>query len=67
MIKLWQKNLSYLAASMIAQANDLILCGKTSPKRANRTGPTPRAYANPAQMTQTGSKISTITFNVSLS
>ena len=52
-------SITYLAESITAQAKDLILWGRISPSNANRTGPTPRANANPVRITQMGIKAST--------
>lgn len=52
------KNDLYLAESITAQANDLIFWGKISPSNANKTGPTPRAKANPVRMTNIGNEAS---------
>ena len=52
-------SITYLAESITAHANDLILCGRISPSNANKTGPTPRANANPVRITHMGIKAST--------
>ena len=46
------------------QAKLLIFCGKISPRSENKTGPIPKPYASPAEMTQIGNNASLILFKV---
>ena len=54
----------FLPDRIIETAKLFIFCGSISPSNENRTGPIPKPYANPAEITQIGSKASLILFKV---
>ena len=61
-----RKHIKFLMDQIKATAKLLMFCGNISPKIANNTGPTPRPYASPVQITLIGKIISLALFQVEL-
>ena len=61
-----RKHIKFLMDQIKTTAKLLMFSGKISPKIANKTGPTPRPYASPVQITLIGKIISLALFHVEL-